>query len=158
MKELSEAIGAESLVIDSWPEYGEGRLAGYVLPENLYLNSSTSGERLNASRNFMRYFISTDTQTRIAEMGQVPSATDIILTDPVTGTLMSRAVTAMSGGIGYPSSPEWEAYQLPLDIALRSIFSGSSSAQAALQKAHDETLKAILEKETGMEGAATPTP
>jgi len=158
MQEFSEAIGAESLSIDRWPEYNGFNLAGYVLPENMYLNSNTSGDRLRAAQNFMRHFVSTDTQTRIAEMGQVPSARDIILTDPITGTLMSKAMTAMSNGVAYPVSPEWEAYQLPLDLALRSIFSGSSTAKDALQSAQDEVMKAILEIKPAPAATLTPTP
>lgn len=158
IRELSEAIGAESLVIDRWPQYNDFSLSGYVLPENMYLNSSTSGDRLRAAQNFMRHFISTDAQTRIAEMGLVPSARDIILTDPITGTLMSKAISAMSSGAAYPVSPEWEVYQLPLDLALRSIFSGSSTAQEALQSAHDDILNAILEMKAAPAVTLTPTP
>jgi maltose-binding protein MalE len=158
MREFSEAIGAESLVIDRWPEYDDFNLSGYVLPENMYLNSSSSGDRMRAARIFMRHFVTTDTQTRIAEMGQVPSAIDVILTDPITGTLMSKAMSAMSSGVAYPVSPEWEVYQLPLDLALRSIFSGSSTAQDALQSAHDEIIKAILEMSSTPAKVLTPTP
>jgi arabinogalactan oligomer/maltooligosaccharide transport system substrate-binding protein len=158
LREFSEAIGAESLAIDRWPDYGDFSLSGYVLPENIYLNSSTSGDRLLSAQNFMRHFVSTDAQTRIAEMGQVPSARDIILTDPITGTLVSKAMSAMSDGVAYPIAPEWEVFQLPLDLALRSIFSDTSVAQDALQSAHDEIIKAILEMNVEPAAALTPTP
>lgn len=157
-REISQAIGAENLSVDSWPQYDEGHLSGYVLPENLYLNNSTSGERLNAARNFMAHFVSKDSQTRIAEMGQVPSIQDVVLTDPITGTLMTKTITAMSDGTAYPVIPEWEIYQLSLDIALRSIFSGQITPAEALQTAEDEIVKGLLEKDAPPSTTLTPTP
>lgn len=106
----------------------------------------------------MAHFVSKDSQTRIAEMGQVPSIQDVVLTDPITGTLMTKTITAMSDGTAYPVIPEWEIYQLSLDIALRSIFSGQITPAEALQTAEDEIVKGLLEKDAPPSTTLTPTP
>ncbi len=151
LSELTEALGIENIVIDRWPESKEGALAGYVFPEMIYLNRETTGDRLAASRAFMEHFISNQTQTKIAEEGMIPASTGIILTDPITGTLMMKSMNALSEGIGYPVISEMDAYQVPMDIALRSVFARTVLPGEALQKASDSIIDALQSP------SATPT-
>ena len=143
LAELSDALGIENIIIDRWPEYNEGALAGYVFPEMIYLNRETNGDRLTASKAFMEHFISKKIQAMIAEQGIIPSNTSVILTDPITGTLMMKSMNALATGIGYPVVPEMDAYQVPMDIALRSVFGRTVLPNDALQKASDEIVDAL---------------
>lgn len=152
MTALASAIGAENLAIDHWPEYGDGSLSGYVLPENLYLNSQISGDRLTASKMFMEYLVSEKAQSIFAETGSIPAMTDIIMTDPITGTLMTKAMSALASGSSYPIAPEMEAYQIPMDMALRSVFSSAVAPFDALQIAEESIIQALSEP------GITPTP
>ena len=154
MTALANAIGAENLAIDRWPEYGDGSLSGYVLPENLYLNSQISGDRLTASKMFMEYFISEKAQSIFAETGSIPAMTNIIMTDPITGTLMTKAMSALASGSSYSIAPEMEIYQIPMDMALRSVFSGAVAPFDALQTAEESIIQALSEPEI----TPTPTP
>ncbi|MFC2042805.1 extracellular solute-binding protein [Chloroflexota bacterium] len=152
MSALANAIGAQNLAIDHWPEYGDGSLSGYVLPENLYLNSQISGDRLTASKMFMEYLVAEKAQSIFAETGSIPAATNIIMTDPITGTLMTKAMSALAIGSSYPIAPEMEAYQIPMDMALRSVFSGATAPLDALLTAEESIIQALSEP------GITPTP
>ena len=146
--ELSEAIGIENIVIDNWPEFNEGAMAGYVFPEMVFLTRDTTGDGLNASKAFLEHLISNQTQTRFAEQGKIPSNTSIILTDPITGTLMMKSMNALSKGIGFPVNPEMDAYLTPMDIALRSVFGRTVPPNEALQKASDEITSTLQSPES----------
>ena len=134
---LIETLGAENLAIDPWPAHTGGSLSGYVLSENQYLNARLQGDELTSALLFMEYFVSPEAQTVLAESGRIPAASGITLSDPIKGPLIMQAMTALAGGIPYPTHPTMLVYTTQMDLALRSHFDEGVPAQQALQSAYD---------------------
>jgi maltose-binding protein MalE len=86
-------------------------------------------------------------------MGRIPSASGVNLTNPADGALVMQAMSALANGVPYPQSPYLSVYEVQINIALQSIFQGSSPS-AALQAAQ----AAIQEEILSMQTAVTPTP
>jgi len=150
---LADALGNDKLAIDPWPTYGSGRLAGYVLAENLYLNPHTAGNDLEATQKFIEYFLSAEAQAYLAEVGRIPANQTVVLADTTpNGKLIAQAITALAEGATYPVTPAMQIYNVNMDIALKSIFTGKVPAAQALQTANDEILKELSAAQT------TPTP
>jgi len=143
MKTLAEAIGSEKLAIDLWPSCEEGRLSGYVLPENLYLSSRAEGDNLAATKKFIEYFLSSEAQSSLAEVGRIPAVSQIQLSDSDTSQLITQAMAALAGGTAYPILPEMTIYTMNIDIALRAIFEEGVPPTQALQTAEEAILTAI---------------
>jgi len=152
--DLAQAIGPENLAIDVWPSYDDGHLAGYVRAENLYLNPRTSDENLLATQRFSDYFLSPPAQAFLADVGLIPAASGVTLTDPINGALINQAMTALATGVTYPVTPEMAIYNIQMDIALRAYFEGALSAEQALQTAQ----QAIQDSLGQMQAEGTPTP
>jgi arabinogalactan oligomer/maltooligosaccharide transport system substrate-binding protein len=154
LADMAQAIGPENLAIDVWPSYDDGHLAGYVRAENLYLNPRTADENLLATQRFIEYFLSPEAQAYLADVGLIPAASGVTLTDPINGPLITQAMIALATGVTYPVTPEMAIYNIQMDIALRAYFEGALSAEQALQTAQ----QAILDSLGQMQAEGTPTP
>ena len=144
MAGLAKAIGVENVAIDPWSAYGEGHLSGYVLAESIYLSANAKGYDQLAAWAFMEFFLLPEAQAILADptkAGHIPVVTDAEVTDP----LMAQAVDAFAGGMAFPVIPEMDAYWLPMDAALESVFDEGANPTQALRKAHDEIIDRIAE-------------
>ncbi|MFZ5917197.1 MAG: sugar ABC transporter substrate-binding protein [Chloroflexota bacterium] len=139
MTGLVEAIGAENLAIDPWPTYGDGHLSGYVQTENIYLGANAEGDDQMAAWKFMEFFLSPQAQALLAEVGHIPAAAGVEVSDP----LMLQAMEAFAGGAAFPVIPEMGAYWGPMDTALKSVFDEGADPAAVLQTAYDTITAAI---------------
>ena len=142
---LAEAIGADKLVIDPWPAFGEeGHLSGYVQTENIYLNANTEGDDQMAAWKFMEFFLSPEAQAILAEptkAGHIPAISGVELSDPH----MLQSVEAFAAGAVFPVIPEMGAYWGPMDTALQSVFDEGADPAEVLQAAYDSIVAAIEE-------------
>ncbi len=154
MHSLADAIGADKLAIDPWPTYQDGRLAGFVTAENVYLSAKAQGDDQIASLRFIEYLLSPEAQTLLADAKRIPAARTITPTDPEYGSLVLQAITAMAHGATYPIAPEINTYGTNLDISLRSYFEHNAPADQALQGAQDAIQAVLAQNPTGV----TPTP
>jgi len=148
MKSLADAIGEDNLAIDAWPEYRDGRLAGYVQSENIYLTARSQGEDAQICLLFIESMYSEEAQLSLADVGLIPAgsgASEYHLTDKVNvdHPLIAQAMTALEGGAPYPIIPEFGAYETPMDILLQSALYKNVESQKALQSAYD-TIQATL--------------
>jgi maltose-binding protein MalE len=144
MAGLAEAIGAEKLAIDPWPTYGEeegAHLSGYVQTQNVYLNANAEGDDALAGWKFMEFFLSSEAQAMMADVGHIPSVLGVEVSDP----LMLQAVTAFEGGTAFPVIPEMGAYWESMDNALKSVFDEGADPATALQTAFDNITAKIEE-------------
>ena len=149
---LAEAVGEENLVIDPWPVYGGGALAGYVQSEQLFLNPQVSEHNLEPTLRFMEYISSMDPQTILAEVGFIPALTGLQLTGDTAQRHQTQAMIALAGGAAYPTHQNMAIYPAHMDQALRSVFELGISAQDALQMAEDAILNELEQAQV------TPTP
>jgi arabinogalactan oligomer/maltooligosaccharide transport system substrate-binding protein len=154
MRSLADAIGPEKLVIDPWPSYSSGKLAGFVTADYVYLSAKAQGDDLTASLRFIEFLLSPEAQTLLVEANRFPASVAVKPTDPAYGKLAIQAINAMSQGVAYPISPEIDTYSRNLDISLRGYFDHSASAEQALQSAQ-AAIQAVL---TQNQSGATPTP
>lgn len=150
---LVDALGPEKLAIDPWPTYGSGRLSGYISSENIYMNSQLDEQQKLASLKFMEFMLSSTAQALLGDIGQIPTASGVNLTNPVTGSLLMQAMSALANGTLYPQTPYLSVYEVQINIALQSIFQGSSPS-AALQIAQDDIENELQQYKL----TATPTP
>lgn len=158
--DLAAAIGPENLAIDPWPTYGDGRLAGFVQVENLYLSreavsavtlgARAGGDPQSAAWLFVEYFLSPQVQSRLADSGRIPVLTGTEAEDP----LLAQAVTALSQGVTYPVIEEADLYPATLDIALQSIFQEEADPLDALNQAAESIRRDLDEMRAAPE--ATP--
>jgi|GEM_PF-412965 len=146
---LAEAIGADKLVIDPWPAFGEeGRLSGYVQAENIYLNANVAGEGQAAAWSFMEFLLSPETQAMLADparAGHIPAISEIEISDPH----MMQSMEALAVGTAFPVIPEMDAYWRPMETALQSVFDEGADPAEALQVAYDAIMAAIEEMRGG---------
>jgi arabinogalactan oligomer/maltooligosaccharide transport system substrate-binding protein len=149
---LAEAVGEENLVIDPWPVYGDGALAGYVQSEQLFLNPQVSEHNLEPTLRFMEYISSTEAGTVLAEVGFIPALTGLQLTGDTVQRHQTQAMIALAGGAAYPTHQNMAIYPAHMDQALRSVFELGVSAQDALQMAEDAILNELEQLQI------TPTP
>ena len=154
MRDLAEAIGTDKLAIDPWPTYKDGRLAGFVLADNLYLSARAQGDDQTATLRFIEYMLSPEAQTLIADANRIPAGRVVTPTDPEFGPLILQAITALANGVSYPTASTISVYNTNLDISLRSFFERNSDAGQALQSAQD-AIEAVLAQN---QANATPNP
>lgn len=151
---ITEAIGAENLVIDIWPSYANGFLSGFVQGEDVFLSTQVNEESVEAALMFMEYLSSTESQTILANSGMIPAITDIQLVGDITQRRLTQIIKALEGGVAYPVLPEIDLYNGPLDLALRSVFELGTDPETALEAA-EQTILAELER---IRATVTPTP
>jgi ABC-type glycerol-3-phosphate transport system substrate-binding protein len=150
MERLLGSVGGETLAIDPWPVYeGTGsRLAGYVWTENAYLAANLAPEDLEASWEFIRYLISPEVQSILAEPGgarHLPAAAGVWVSDP----LLSQAMAALSQGVPFPINPETAVYAEPVERAIWLVVRQGADPEAALQRALDEAQVALVHFRSG---------
>jgi maltose-binding protein MalE len=137
---LAEAIGADNLVIDPWPT----GLSGYVQTENIYLNANATDADREAGVAFIKFFLSTEAQTLLADptkAAHIPAIEGVEVTDP----LMKESVAAFAGGAAFPVIPEMGAYWDPMNNALKKAMTEGVDAQTALQEAYDLIVAKVKE-------------
>jgi ABC-type glycerol-3-phosphate transport system substrate-binding protein len=150
MERLLGSVGGETLAIDPWPVYeGTGsRLAGYVWTENAYLAANLAPEDLEASWEFIRYLISPEVQSILAEPGgarHLPAAAGVWVSDP----LLSQAMAALSQGVPFPINLETAVYAEPVERAIWLVVRQGADPGAALQRALDEVQVALVHFRSG---------
>jgi maltose-binding protein MalE len=128
---LAEAIGADKLVIDPWPTFGEaGHLSGYVQTENIYLNANVEGDDQTAAWKFMEFFLSPEAQALLADStkaGHIPAVSGVEVSDPH----MLQIMEAFAAGAVFPVIPEMGAYWGPMDTAIQSVTDEGTSRSPA---------------------------
>jgi ABC-type glycerol-3-phosphate transport system substrate-binding protein len=154
MHDLADSLGADKLVIDPWPTYQDGRLAGFVLADNVYLSARVQGDNQTATLRFIEYLLSPEAQTLLADANKIPAALTISPTNPTYGALTLQAITALAEGASYPTNAVISVYNTNLDISLRSFFEHKADAAQALQSAQDAIEAVLAQNQTG----GTPTP
>ena len=83
MEELAQAIGADRLTVDPWPEVENGSMSGFVHSDNLYLNSNVNQNTQDAAEVFMEFFLSQTAQSHLVEVNLIPAL--LYLDMPPTG-------------------------------------------------------------------------
>lgn len=152
LKELAEALGADKVAIDPWPSYQNGRLAGFLRAENLYLSAAIPPELAPAVRQFTSHFLSAEQQSHLVEVGRIPAAGGVKISDPILGPLYAQAITALAGDVPYPVTASIAIYSINLDIALRAYLEEGMPAGEALRMAQEAILAGLAQAQ------ATPTP
>lgn len=135
---LAEALGEDLLDIDPWPTHDQGALMGFIQTDNLFLNTRTPETNVELAWLFMEHLLSAPSQARMGETGLLP-VVDVSLDDRLAG----QALTALAGGVAYPIDPKFQAYLLPLDQALRSVFESGVPADQALLTAEEAVRTAL---------------
>jgi len=144
LERLLNSLGPDTLAIDPWPVHeGTGnRLAGYVWTENAYLAANLATEDLEASWEFIRYLISSEVQSILAEAGgarHLPAAAGVWVSDP----LLSQAMGGLSQGVPFPINLETAVYTEPVERAIWLVVRQGAPPEAALQRALDEIQVAL---------------
>ncbi|GAP14433.1 maltose-binding periplasmic protein [Longilinea arvoryzae] len=141
-KALSDAIGADKLVIDPWP----AGMSGYVQNDNIYLTTTAAGDDAIASEKFMEYFVSKEAQAMWADVGTtipmaggIPVIKGMEVSDPVE----KMEVAAFAGGTAFPVIPQMGAYWDPMNNAILSVLDKGTDPAAALQTAFDAVKEAV---------------
>lgn len=137
---LAESIGADNLAIDPWPT----SLSGYVQTENIYLGANATGDDLNASVEFIKFFLSAEAQALLADptkAAHIPAIAGVEVTDP----LMAQAVAAFAGGAAFPVIPEMNAYWDPMNNAVKKVVEEETDPSTALQEAFDAVTAKVAE-------------
>jgi ABC-type glycerol-3-phosphate transport system substrate-binding protein len=142
--ELVQALGFSNVVIDPWPTQGDGALAGFVWAESLYLNIHAVGDEQTAAIRLMKYLLSPDVQTLLAEAGFIPA----VMNAQPRDALIQQAVIALAGGAAYPTCPENAAYTDALSALLYAVFEQGADPAAALQQAASEIETRLVELRT----------
>ncbi len=151
---LSAAIGTENLAIDPWPTVKDGALSGFLLPANLYLSATSQNDDRLATRKFVEFFISPEVQARLFEAGMIPVVRDIKTTEPGQQLILSQALAALEGNTAYPTLPEMQVYQGPLEAAIQSVLFGDVTPAQALTTA-EQAIQAAL---AALKPSPTPNP
>lgn len=146
--DLATAIGAGNLAIDSFPAYRDGRLAGYVQSEQVFLSNQLERSQRTVAEKFIEFFLTPASQAKIVADGRIPANMATQISDP----LITQAVKALSKGVPYPTHPAFSIYIDPLNAALKSVFEGQTTPEEALLSAYQVIYPAV----TGQ--ATTPTP
>jgi maltose-binding protein MalE len=145
---LSEAIGAENLVIDPWPTTEQGALSGYIQTENIYLSTNTTENDTAANLAFIEFFMSPEAQAILAEptkAAHIPAVVGVKPRDP----LIEQTAAAFAGGIKFPLLPEMNAYWEPLNNAILSVINNGAVPAEALQTAEEQVIAKIKEIRSG---------
>ena len=138
--ELAEAIGAEKLAVDPWPELDAGRLSGFVQSDNLFLSATAEDDALEAARVFMEYFLNQTAQAHLAEVNFIPAALFVDMPDTDFSPIIAQAMTAMAKGVAYPNVPVMDLYSLHLDLAIKAYLESGLQASKALGQAYEAIL------------------
>lgn len=165
LSEIVAALGEDRVGIDPWPLYREGRLAGFVQTENLYLtvraaSAETLGARAGgdpqaASLAFAEFMLSPDAQALFAQAGLIPVDSEAVSAN----RLVEQTYAALSGGTAYPIHPDFDLYPTVLDAALQSVFSGEAAPEQALLDAEALILQSLNPALVGEEETtSTPAP
>jgi maltose-binding protein MalE len=142
MQSLVDAIGQDNLAIDTWPEYKDGHLAGFVQSENIYLTTRAQGDEAQLAWSFIESMYREEAQLSLADVDLIPAgsgAMEYHLADKVNVNhpLIAQAMAALVDGAPYPILPELGAYDTPMDILLQSTLYKNIDAQKALPSAFD---------------------
>jgi len=142
---LADSIGADNLAIDTWPT----GLSGYTQTENIYMSANVTDDDRTASWAFMEYFLSTEAQGILAQVGtadapkagHIPATLGVEVTDP----LLQQGAAALAGGAAFPVIPEMGAYWDPMNNALLSAITEGKDPAELLQAAFDAVTAKIAE-------------
>ncbi len=152
MEELAQAIGADRLTVDPWPEVENGRMSGFVHSDNLYLNSNVDQDTQDAAEAFMEFFLSQTAQSHLVEVTLIPALLYLDMPPTEMSPIIAQSMTALADGTAYPVLPVMDSYLQHLDLAIKSYLENGLSASDALNQAS----AAILEDLTPAD--VTPTP
>ncbi|HQP09073.1 MAG TPA: extracellular solute-binding protein [Anaerolineaceae bacterium] len=143
VKALTDAIGAENLVIDPWP----AGMSGYVQNDNIYLTTSAAGDDALATYKFMEFFVSPEAQAFWASAGtpELPMAAGIPVVKgmEVTDPLAKQAIACFAGGTAFPVIPQMGVYWDPMNNAILSVLDKGTDPAVALQEAFDSVSGAV---------------
>ena len=132
---LAEAIGADNLVIDTWP----AGMSGFVQTDNIYLSSNVEGDDKAAAMAFINYFMSAEAQALLVGAGHIPAISGVTVDD----VHLSQATAAFSDGAAFPVIPAMGNYWGPMDAALNAVYEEGVAPADALQTAFDEITTAL---------------
>jgi maltose-binding protein MalE len=146
---LVEAVGSSRLSIDPWPISQQGSMSGYVESENVYLSPPALDPANQATLEFIKLLLSTESQALLADLGAIPALSASVALAPgsqitIKDELIEQAMIVLEDGAAYPTVPEMALYGAPMDIALQSIFVDGVSTSDALQTAED-TIRAAVD-------------
>ncbi|RPI83082.1 MAG: extracellular solute-binding protein [Chloroflexi bacterium] len=140
--ELAEAIGAENLAINPWPDYGSGSLAGFIKTDNIYVNARTAGDERYSSLLVMGFFLAREVQAILSTAGHIPVVSEISVED----AWMQEAVEAFQDAMPYPIHPAFQVYTQPLDNAISTYFN-QNAAPASVLTGAEQVILSQLEAE-----------
>lgn len=134
---LVDAIGADVLVIDRWPNVGSGRLAGVLQTEAIYVTAGVEGPDLASSVAFITHLVSVEAQIQLATVGRIPVVAGL---EP--DGLIGQAARALAGAV--PLHRIGGCYWGPLDNAIQTVVSQGADPLEALQTAQAQVTAEVL--------------
>lgn len=155
--DLADAIDPLNLAIDPWPAVQDGRLAGFVQAEGIYMTPRALEESERASRLFLTWMLTPESQKALADVNYIPA----ISADPAVGAIglignpfIAQAMVAMGDGAAYSSLPEMNLYATYLDVAIQAVLFQGVAPRTAL----DSAFSTIQEALPGVRLTPTPAP
>jgi len=142
---MAEAIGAQNLVIDEWPDGMSGfvqtELISLVNDPEMYKNEEA------ASIAFMEFLVSEQAQMIWADVAcsnhdlssGVPVIKDLYVADP----LVEMAMRAFSGGVPFPTQSQMVFYWDALNTAITNAIDYYMDPWDELQSAHDTIMSQL---------------
>jgi arabinogalactan oligomer/maltooligosaccharide transport system substrate-binding protein len=135
---LYEKLG-DNLVIDSWPEYKQGHLSGYVWTDNIYLNPNLTDFEMKSAVALSEFLLTPGSQELLSQTGMIPS----ILNPDIHDNLIAQSMLALAEGTPFPVIPEMEFYWEPMQAALFSVLIGKEDPSIILQATSEEISERI---------------
>jgi maltose-binding protein MalE len=131
------------VVIDPWP----AGMSGFVQSSFLFLNANAADAQADAAKAFMSFLLSTEAQTAFynADPSFIPANTEVAVDDP----LRLQAMQAFTGGVGFITIPEMNAYWTPVNDAILAIVNDGADIPSTLGTAQETTQAAVDEIRAG---------
>ncbi|MDD5469070.1 MAG: extracellular solute-binding protein [Anaerolineales bacterium] len=155
--DLADAIDPLNLAIDPWPAQDGGHLSGFVQAECIYITPRAIEESERASRLFVAWMLSPESQKALADVNFIPA----ISADPQVGAIdlignpfIAQAMVALRDGAAYSSLPEMSLYTTYLEVAIQSVLFQGVAPRAALEAAYTAIQSAL----PGVRVAPSPAP
>ncbi len=145
---LAGEIGPPNLAIDPWPFYQEGRLAGFVQSEGVFLTRHTLKEEDDISWLFLQSLFSGEVLSSLGNVGLVPAVRADQLAENggtinIGDPFVTQTINALEGGVAYPSLPEMEILAKQMGGYLRAVLFQGMSHRVAMQQAYERILADI---------------
>ncbi len=136
LPEIVQALGAENVSIDAWPQTQEDnlQLSGYVWSDNAYFAANAPAADLEASWALGNLLTGPDGQARLAQSEGswfLPVLPTVLPVMP----LGAQAQEVLSGATAMPLASNLEVYIVPLERAVVQVVAQAANPAQALRRA-----------------------